>query len=424
MYSLRTIRKTDYYGFLGDHNDLSNGDFEEITDAYFSSNEFYRRNFESEFASFIGKGACISFASGRMALYAILSALEVCKEDEVIVTGFTCSVVVDAVLRFTDRVKFADISPITYGTCFSSIQNLISGATKVVVLQHSFGIPCMSLEQIDILRNRGVYIVEDCAITLGSSLGGRRCGDLGDASFFSTDRSKPLHTVIGGMVYTKNKGLHLAVEKIRDKCSELPDWKLNLIFKQIWFDAKWSRPSLYRYYNSLSRIRRMVSLGKTPYLNEEFSQKSNGSYGYPSKFPPFLCLLGSKKLKNYRNKVNEFLTTALIYENVLKTKTIGSIKKHFLHDNVEVVPHRYVFRHGKAFSILQDSRKFLDVDWTWYREPVQGPGIPAVQDLYKRGFCPVSEETCRCIINLPTHLDFVSTVKLSEEFLSSFSKYT
>src|SRR5260221_6263152 len=50
-----------------------------------------------------------SFASGRGALYAVLLALGIGKDDEVIVEGFTCIAVVDAILAIGAQPVYVDI---------------------------------------------------------------------------------------------------------------------------------------------------------------------------------------------------------------------------------------------------------------------------------------------------------------------------
>ncbi|MBI4936664.1 MAG: DegT/DnrJ/EryC1/StrS family aminotransferase, partial [Nitrosomonadales bacterium] len=170
--------------------------------------------FEERFAGLVGAGSACSFASGRMAFYAFMKALGIGKGDEVILTAFTCSVMPNAVMKLGARPIYADMDRNTFGSSSSAIQNAITSRTRLIVAQHSFGIPCDIDLIVNLAKERGIFVVEDCAITLDSSLKGIKVGNWGDAAIFSTDHSKPLNTVIGGMLYTQNPEIHERVKRL------------------------------------------------------------------------------------------------------------------------------------------------------------------------------------------------------------------
>ena len=60
---------------------------------------------------------------------------------------------------------------------------------------------------VELATNNSIFLLEDCALTLGSSIDGVVCGNFGDAALFSTDHSKPLNTLTGGFIYTKDSEL-------------------------------------------------------------------------------------------------------------------------------------------------------------------------------------------------------------------------
>ena len=164
------------------------------------------REYENQLAALIGPGRGVSFAAGRMAFYAVLKALGVGSGDEVILPGFTCSVMPNAVWRTGARPVFADIEAETFGSCASGIAAKITSRTKAVVAQHSFGIPCNIPEIVELCRKRGLALIEDCAITLDSAYDGKKVGNWGDAAIFSTDHSKPLNTLVGGFLLHPGRG--------------------------------------------------------------------------------------------------------------------------------------------------------------------------------------------------------------------------
>ena len=131
-----------------------------------------------------------------MALYAILSSLDIGRGDEVIITGFTCAVVPNAVLRAGAIPVYCDISVDNFGTCSKSLSTLITSRTRVIIAQHTFGIPCDIDRIAKVAKINGIILVEDCALSLGSKLKGRSLGTYGDFAIFSTDHSKPINTMV------------------------------------------------------------------------------------------------------------------------------------------------------------------------------------------------------------------------------------
>lgn len=53
--------------------------------------------------------------------------------------------------------------------------------------QHSFGIPCDIVDIVELGKKHDIFVMEDCAITLDSSINGIKVGNWGDAAIFSTD---------------------------------------------------------------------------------------------------------------------------------------------------------------------------------------------------------------------------------------------
>ena len=64
----------------------------------------------------------MAYASARMAFFDLMLSLGVGKDDEVILPGATCSVMVNAVLRVGATPIFADIDPDTFGSSHVEIE--------------------------------------------------------------------------------------------------------------------------------------------------------------------------------------------------------------------------------------------------------------------------------------------------------------
>ena len=182
-------------------------------------------NFENEFSNLIGSGYSTSFASGRMAFYALLKSFGIKKEgDEIIIQAATCAVMINAIIRLGAKPIYSDIDINTYSTSLNYLKKLITHKTKVVVIQHTFGIPGNILPILNFIEQKKIILIEDCALTLGSQIKNQFCGDIGHASIFSTDH-KPINTLIGGIAYTKNRNIYNKLKDIQEKCPELSDTK-------------------------------------------------------------------------------------------------------------------------------------------------------------------------------------------------------
>ena len=57
-----------------------------------------------------------------MALFSILKTLNFSNKDNICITAFTCSAVVNAVKRLNLNIKYVDISDENYGTCFFDLK--------------------------------------------------------------------------------------------------------------------------------------------------------------------------------------------------------------------------------------------------------------------------------------------------------------
>ena len=172
------------------------------------------RQFEDAFAAWLGATHAFAFWKGRVALYAILRALGVGEGDEVILPGYTCVMDVNPIKYLGARAVFVDIEPTTYNLDVRLLEEKITPRTKVVIAQHTYGYPCEMDGILKIADRRGIPVVEDCCLALGSTYKGKRCGMFGLASYWSFQWNKPFTTGIGGMVTTDDADLAARIERL------------------------------------------------------------------------------------------------------------------------------------------------------------------------------------------------------------------
>ena len=223
-YLFHLLQSPYLIGFYRGHNYLSETEVKRIEEILLSNDTDLKvnvtRQYEDRFASLVGNGKAMSFASGRMAFFSLIKTQGIGAGDEVIIPGFTCSVVANAIFRAGAKPVYADIDPETLGSDASAIARCITPKTKMIVAQHSFGIPCNIAEIADLAQSKGIFLVEDSALALDSKSQGKSVGNWGDAAFFSTDHSKPLNTIIGGMLYSRRLDI---LESVKNTTGTLPD---------------------------------------------------------------------------------------------------------------------------------------------------------------------------------------------------------
>lgn len=161
--------------------------------------------FETEFAGYIGTEAGISCNSGTDALYLALRALAIGVGDAVIVPSFTFIATAETVSAVGATPIFVDIDPVTFAIDPTSLEAAITDRTKAIIPVHLFGHPAPMDRILEIARDRGLKVIEDCAQATGAMWGDRRVGSIGDIGCFSFFPTKNLGAFgDGGMVTTND----------------------------------------------------------------------------------------------------------------------------------------------------------------------------------------------------------------------------
>ena len=393
-------------GHVTGHLHISNGQLKKIKSQINGKSGKFVDQFESKFANIVGEGSVVSFASARMGFFALMKSMRVGPGDEVILCGSTCSVMPNAVLRLGATPIYSDINPSTLGSSLNSIASCISEKTKLIVAQHSFGIPC----DIDVIskfcKEKKIFLIEDCAIALGSTLNGRAVGTFGNAAIFSTDHSKPINTIIGGIIYSEDSSIVEAVKSIKDQSEDLTLSKQKAIWTQFYVERILARERTYgalNVYNSLSYFVSKKLKYSSPFLDEDGGSKfKNKDYSYPSKLPEFIALLGLYELKRWKSISHERIKCLEYYKKGLsQTKFKEYLPKSYFDSNRRIVPLRFVFSTPNSRDLKLRLQYLINLEETWFPKPIINSDVPLEKFFYKNGMCPISEEIGLNVMNLP-----------------------
>lgn len=173
---------------------------------YWTGNE--GRQFEAEFAAYVGVPYAIALANGTAALELALHALGIGPGDEVIVPSRTFIATASCVVARGARPVVADIDPDSQNLSAATVQAVMTPRTRAIIPVHLAGRPCEMDELLDLASRCGLYVIEDCAQAHGAHYKGRPVGSLGHVAAFSFCQDKIVTTGgEGGMFVTSDEAM-------------------------------------------------------------------------------------------------------------------------------------------------------------------------------------------------------------------------
>lgn len=144
------------------------------------------KQFEDEFAHFVGTKHCVGVANGLDALILILRGykeLGLLKDgDEVIVPSNTFIATVLAISTNNLKPVFVEPDINTYCINPSCIEQVITERTRAIIAVHLYGQTC-DMNTINLIaQNYNLKVIEDAAQAHGALYAGKTAGCLGDAA--------------------------------------------------------------------------------------------------------------------------------------------------------------------------------------------------------------------------------------------------
>ena len=172
------------------------------------------RDFEREFAAYVGCRHAIAVASGRLGMHLIVEALDAPAGSEAIVPAFNLFAVIERFCQLGITPRFCDIRAEDLNIDVDDVERWITPRTKFLLATHMFGHPADMAGLTQLAERRGLILLEDCAHALGSKFDGQMAGTFGRASIFSFSVLKLVTTFGGGMIATNDERL---ASRIRTK---------------------------------------------------------------------------------------------------------------------------------------------------------------------------------------------------------------
>ena len=345
----------------------------------------------------------IPFFKGRVALHAILEAAGVGRGHQVLLPGYTCVVVPNAVLyRGADPV-YVDIDPATGNLDPDALERGRGRAwspdrAKALIVQHTYGLPADMDRLGAFARAHGLLLIEDACHALGSSWRGRPVGSLGDAAFFSSQWSKPLTTGLGGWAEVVEPELAAAVSAVAARYplpGALEGLRLHLQYLAY---RLLYRPRLFWLLQGTYRTLGRLGLAIGSSTGAELDCRMPPDYR--KRMGPLQEGALDRLLAGADRAIAARRTAAAAIERELRRH--GLPLAH-VPDGADPVWLRYPLRVGNKADLLAAARAARVELGDWFLSPVH-PNLTGWEAAaYRAGSCPEAERASRETVNLPTH---------------------
>jgi len=189
------------------------------------------RRFEEALSTFCGGRPVRVLTSATAAVEVALQLAGIGPGDEVITSAQSFFTVLNMIAKVGARPVFVDCDLVTRNIDLAAVEAAITPRTRAIIPTHWPG----SLPDLDALyalaRRRGLRVIEDAALVLGSRWRGRNVGAVGDLVTYSFHPNKNITSIEGGALVLNDEDEARRVEALRfHGITYLPDRTRDVAF--------------------------------------------------------------------------------------------------------------------------------------------------------------------------------------------------
>jgi len=262
------------------------------------------REFEKAFEKYISLPSA-AVNSGTSALHLALEVLGVRENAKVLIPSYTCVTVVLPIL-YQKAIPFLVDIDTDFNISLEEVERYLTKDIKAVIVPHMFGYPADIKPIKEVCEEKGVYLIEDCAQSLGAEYEGKKVGTLGDISIFSFYATKMITSIQGGMVCSKDKELIEEIKELTDVEGDPKDDRIKFRYTMSDINAAVGITQLKRIDSFIKRRRKISKIYREILedtdiiLPEESKNKKHVYHRFVvrTKFDPELI-----KIKLYKNGI-------------------------------------------------------------------------------------------------------------------------
>lgn len=276
----------------------------------------YVKKFENEFEKFIGMGFALTTSNGTTALELALSSLDIKYGDEVIISDFSFAAPINAILSVGAKPVIVDILKSSWCIDIDKILKSITKKTKAILVVHTYGI-ISNIEEIKkISKKKKLFLIEDCAESLGARYKSKFYGLTGDCSTYSFFPNKTITTGEGGMIVFKKKKYFEKAKVLRNQGREQNN--KNFFHIMPGYNVRMSNINAAIGYAQLKKIKKYLIKRKKVFDLYDSYLKNSGLFEMMPvpKYTENSYWLYTLKIKNFSKLKRDTLILKLIHNGI------------------------------------------------------------------------------------------------------------
>jgi dTDP-4-amino-4,6-dideoxygalactose transaminase len=158
------------------------------------------KEFEKDFAKYVGAAHSLSTTSCTSALQIALEAMGIQEGDEVITTAMTFVATINSIIQAGAKPVLVDCDKKSFNLDLNQVEKAITKKTKAIIPVHFAGAP-VDMDRLMTLRSKHkLKILQDGAHAIESQWNGKNLAKFPDAICYSFYSTKNITTIEGGMI--------------------------------------------------------------------------------------------------------------------------------------------------------------------------------------------------------------------------------
>ena len=173
------------------------------------------QRFEKDLSAFCGGRPVRALTSATAAVEVALQLCGIGPGDEVITSAQSFFTVLNMIVKVGATPVFVDCDVVTRNIDLAQVEAAITPRTRAIVPTHYPGALADMDALLALARRRGLRLIEDAALVIGSQWKGKNVGAFGDLTTFSFHPNKNITSIEGGALVVNDETEAKRVEALR-----------------------------------------------------------------------------------------------------------------------------------------------------------------------------------------------------------------
>lgn len=340
----------------------------------------------------------MAFGKGRVALWAILRALGLRQNSQVLLPAYTCETVPMALKYAGVKCLYVDVEPQQFNASIEQYRDAVTSDTRALICQHTYGIVQPIEEFLTLAEEKHAALIEDCCHLVESNFNRKETCMRGHTAFFSTHYSKPFSTGQGGMAVFPDHSLYDDAKTIRDN---FPDGNGRIgaisFSLQMLIYTLAVRPATRALMGNIYRRAQRAGFIRGSISTDEYEETMPAQY--LAKASNCQAILGIEKLQQWNQNIRHRQMLTRFYIEQLSTLGVEVTALKMGGDD-PVLLYVPVLIENKGELLKLAMRKGVPIACWFDRTPAHICPDSAYHYDYRPGQCPWAEE----LISKEVHL--------------------